>query len=72
MIEEIIAHLESLGFLFVTENAQESTGELLRFKGENDRGFFLEFQYSTSDSYLMDRAEGSKYWDVIGKVTLKH
>jgi hypothetical protein len=69
-IIETIAHLEGLGFMYVEHNAEESTQKALRFKGMDDRGFFLEFQHTPADGYLMDRAQGSKYWDILGKVSV--
>jgi hypothetical protein len=70
MENKLVAHLEAEGYSFVSINAQESTGSLLRAFGECPKGFYLEFQYSPSDGFLMDRAVGSKYWDITGKVTL--
>jgi hypothetical protein len=71
MVEKVISHLEGLGYSFVSYNAEESTEKRLRFKGEDSRGFYLEFMYHTEDGYLWDRAMGSKYWDIIEKTQLK-
>lgn len=68
MENKVISYLEGLGYSFVSFNAQESTQKALRFFGEDDRGFYLEFQYTPEDGYLMDRAVGSKYWDILEKV----
>lgn len=62
--------LEKAGYLFVTYNKEESCSQRLRFKGEDERGRFLEFQYDVADGWVLDRAEGSKYWDIIDKVKL--
>jgi hypothetical protein len=70
MENKLISYLEGLGYSFVSFNAEESTQKALRFKGEDSRGLFLEFQYSPSDGFLMDRAMGSKYWDILEKVNL--
>ena len=69
MEKKVIEHLEGLGYSFVSFNAEESTQRALRFKGEDSKGFFLEFQYTPEDGYLMYRAIGSKYWDILEKVT---
>jgi hypothetical protein len=70
MENKLIAHLEAEGYTFVSINTQESTETVLRAFGEDSRGFYLEFQYTPSDGFLMDRAVGSKYWDITGKVAL--
>lgn len=68
MVDKVISYLEGLGYSFISFNAEESTQRALRFRGEDSRGFFLEFQYTPADGYLMDRAVGSKYWDMLEKV----
>jgi hypothetical protein len=70
MIEKVIKHLEGLGYLFIRYNEEESSSKALRFFGEDERGFYLEFQYTPADGYLMDREVGSKYWDILEKVEL--
>lgn len=72
MENKVISHLEGLGYSFVSFNAEESTQKTLRFRGEDSKGFFLEFQYTPADGYLMDRAMGSKYWDILEKVKLEN
>lgn len=69
MIEKVIKLLERLGYSYVKYNAEESSESCLRFFGEDQRGFYLEFQFTPSDGFLMDRAVGSKYWDLLEKVT---
>jgi len=68
MENKVISHLEGLGYSFVSFNAEESTQKALRFNGEDSRGIFLEFQFTPEDCYLMDRAVGSKYWDILCKI----
>jgi hypothetical protein len=71
MVKKMIAHLENAGYTYVSHNEEESSSKRLLFRGTDERGFFLEFLFTPEDDYLMDRAVGSKYWDIVGKVELK-
>jgi hypothetical protein len=68
--DKIIQWLEQKGYSFVSYNEEESTSSRLLFRGEDERGFFLEFLYTPADGWLMDREVGSKYFDTLEKVAV--
>jgi hypothetical protein len=69
MADKIIKWLEENGysFCYVTEETEKN----IFFRGEDSRGLFLEFQFTKADGYLMDRAVGSKYWDILEKLSFE-